>query len=170
MFCGPHDEGDRIPTRRIDHAVDLASRLEVSLFITGDAFGGAEVLRFQARAWAAGVHSTLTAYDPRRCTLADAQAVGRIIVDRQFLRLARVHLVTDWWHMERASTMLERELAAIVGRRILVVPESVMVGPVPDATVHQNERQGIDDYLAGVYGQRVVADPLRHRPFEAISL
>lgn len=164
MFCGPHDESEGIPTRRIDHAITIARSLEVPLFIAGDAFGGAEVQRFQARAWSMGVQTAIRAFDPRHCTLSDAQAVCRLLSEREFGRLTRVHLVTDWWHMERASVMLEGELESIVCRRILVVPESVMTGPVPNAVVHRNEQQGLEDYRAGVYGQRFVVDPLRHRP------
>lgn len=164
MFCGPHDEGDQPPTRRIDQAITIARDLEVPLFIAGDAFEGAEVQRFVVRAQNSGVQSAIQAFDPRHCTLSDAQVVGRVLVEREYSRLTRIHLVTDWWHMERAAAMLEGELATIVGRRILVVPESVMAGPAPDAMVHRNERQGLEDYRAGTYGQRFVADPLRHRP------
>lgn len=164
MFCGPHDEGDQTPTRRINHAINLAIRNELPLFIAGDAFGGKEIYRFRVRAWHAGVALVLPAFDPRHCTLSDAQAIASMILEHHLDSLARIHLVTDWWHMERASTMLERELERIVGRQILVVPESIMTGPVPDATVHDNERQGLDDYLAGRYGKRRVIDPFQHDP------
>ncbi|MBI5794567.1 YdcF family protein [Candidatus Uhrbacteria bacterium] len=164
MFCGPHDEGSQTPTRRIDHAINLAIQSGLPLFIAGDAFSGDEVRRFQVRAWNAGVHTALQAFDSRHCTLADAQAVGRVVLERHFDRLERLHLVTDWWHMERAVAMLAGELADILGRKILVMPESVFDGPQPSQLVHNNERQGLEDYLAGRYGDREVVDPLRHRP------
>ncbi|MCR4313897.1 MAG: YdcF family protein [Candidatus Uhrbacteria bacterium] len=164
MLCGPYDEGNHPPTRRIDRAIQIARQSNLLLFIAGDAFNGDEIRRFQDRALAAGVHSVLPAFDSRHCTLADAQAVGRVILEHRFDRLSRLHLVTDWWHMERASTMLERELERILDRKILVIPESVMDGHVPDTTVHDNERQGLADYLSGRYGRRQVIDPFRHRP------
>ena len=163
MFCGPHDEGDQPPTRRIDAGIYHALRLNAPLFIAGDAFEGAEVRRFYARARATGVITTIQAYDSRHCTLADAQAVGREILSRRLDRLERIHLVTDWWHMDRAMTMLEGELKKGTGRTIQVVPESVMNGPEPSQLVHRNERQGLADYRAGVYGARRILDPLRHR-------
>ena len=163
MFCGPHDEGDQPPTRRIDGAISLALQMGAPLFIAGDAFEGAEVRRFCARAWAAGVITTIQAYDSRHCTLADAQAVGREILLHRFDHLTRLYLVTDWWHMERAMAMLDGELQRIIGRVIHVIPESVMLGPVPDQLVHQNERQGLEDYRSGIYGTRRILDPLRHR-------
>lgn len=164
MFCGPHDEGDRTPTRRIDHAISLAMHQGLPLFVAGDAFHGEEVRYFQQRASNAGVATAIRAFDPRHCTLADAQAIGRIVLERHFDRLERLHLVTDWWHMERALIMLDLELKRILGRQIQVVPESIFTGPAPGPLVHQNERQGLDDYLAGRYGSRQVIDPLHHGP------
>ncbi|KKW33057.1 MAG: hypothetical protein UY76_C0010G0014 [Candidatus Uhrbacteria bacterium GW2011_GWA2_52_8d] len=164
MFCGPHDEGDQTPTRRIDQAIELAILKGLPLFVAGDAFNGDEVRRFQVRAWHAGVSVVIPAFDPRHCTLADAQAVAVKIVEHRLTRLSHVQLVTDWWHMNRALTMLERELARILDRTIRVQPISVLTGPTPSSLVHDNERQGLDDYLAGRYGQRQVIDPLRHRP------
>lgn len=163
MFCGPYDEGEQMPTRRIDHAIQIAKEEGLPLLIAGDAFDGKEVLRFQNRAWSAGVRSVLTAFDPRHCTTADAQAIGRVILKWHFDRIRLLHVVTDWWHMPRASAMLEGELRSI-GRPVQVVRESVFVGPHPDQLVHQNERQGLADYLAGRYGRRQILDPLRHRP------
>ena len=164
MFCGPHDEGDKTPTRRIDHAINLAIRDDLPLFVAGDAFGGEEVDYFQMRASHAGVTVVIPAFDPRRCTISDAQVVARQILEQRLERLAHIHLVTDWWHMDRALTMLECELARILGRRIHVQPASVLTGPTPSSLVYENERHGLADYLAGRYGQRRVIDPLRHRP------
>ncbi|MBI4256683.1 YdcF family protein [Candidatus Uhrbacteria bacterium] len=164
MLCGPHDEGDQPPTRRIDHAIGIVRDLELPLFIAGDAFEGDEIRRFHDRAWKAGVASVVPAFDSRHCTLSDAHAVSRQILERRFDRLNRIHLVTDWWHMERAARMFEDELTTIVGRTFRIVPESVVVGPNPEELVYRNERQGLADYLAGRYGQRPVIDPLRHRP------
>ncbi len=164
MFCGPHDEGDQTPTRRINHAIQIALTLDALLFIAGDACGGEEVRAFQIRAWSAGVHTAVAAYDARSCTLADAQAVGQSMRMRAHTEVARIHLVTDWWHMERAMSMLQGELECILDRRIQVIPESVFTGPTPSRAVHDNERQGIVDYRAGIYGSRRVIDPLPHRP------
>lgn len=164
MFCGPHDEGDRTPTRRIDHAINLARQFDAPLFIAGDAFGGAEVAGFQVRAWQAGVSQVLSAFDSRHCTLADAQSVAAKIVEYRLDRLVRLHLVTDWWHMERAKAMLEGECERMVGRRIHVTPSPVLTGPTPSPLVRQNEHQGLVDYLDGIYGSRKVVDPLWHRP------
>ena len=163
MFCGPHDEGDQTPTRRIDYAIQIALELDVPLFVAGDSFNGDEVRLFHDRASSAGVRSVIPAFDPRHCTLSDAQAVSRQILKLEFRRLERIYLATDWWHMQRAMTMFERELELALGRRIQVVPESVLSGPAPDDLVLSNERQGLEDYLAGRYGQRLVNDPLCHR-------
>ncbi|MBI4435693.1 YdcF family protein [Candidatus Uhrbacteria bacterium] len=164
MFCGPHDEGNKTPTRRIDHAIRLALREALPLFIAGDALGGEEVRRFQVRASNAGVETAVAAFDSRHCTLADAQVVAAKILELRLERLNHVHLVTDWWHMERASAMLAGELERILHRSILVQPASVFTGPKPSSLVHENERRGLEDYLAGVYGTRRVYDPLCHRP------
>ncbi|TAL50760.1 hypothetical protein EPN81_01850 [Patescibacteria group bacterium] len=166
MYCGPYDEGNQPPTRRIDHAIALSRRFDLPLFIAGDAFEGKEIDRFSVRAWEAGVASVIPAFDPRHCTLADAQAVAREILSRDLACLSHLHLVTDWWHMDRASTMLERELAQILGRIVRVQPSSVFSGPAPSRLVHENERQGLNDYLVGTYGQRQVVDPLIHRPVQ----
>lgn len=163
MFCGPHDEGDRVVTRRIDRAIEIARCGDLPLFIAGDACGGEEVRAFQLRAWNAGVPTAVAAFDARSCTLADAQAIAQIVRAHAYRELERLHLVTDWWHMERALAMLEGELARIVRRRVVVVPESVFTGPAPTRAVHDNERQGLVDYRAGIYGLRRVADPLCHR-------
>ncbi len=162
MLCGPHDEGDQTPVRRIDHAIQLALTLDVPLFVAGDAFSGEEICRFQTRAWHAGVETVIPAFDPRHCTLADVQAVAAKIVEHRLDRLSHLHLVTDWWHMDRALTMLDRELTSILNRTIAVQPSSVFTGPTPSSLVHENERQGLQDYLAGRYGQRRVIGPLRH--------
>ncbi len=163
VFCGPHDEGEQTPTRRIDHAIQLARERNFPLFIAGDAFGGEEVRCFQVRAWSAGVLTVISAFDSRHCTLSDAQAVAAEIIGRRLDHLNHVHLVTDWWHMERASVMLERELARILERAVRVQPASVFTGPAPSSLVHENERRGLADYRAGIYGTRRVNDPLRHR-------
>jgi hypothetical protein len=165
MFCGPHDEGECTPTRRIDQAIKVALRYELPLFVAGDAFGGKEVTWFQARALKAGVPVVECAYDVRCCTLADAQAVAqRLNASAKYHHVTELYLCTDWWHMERARTMLEKELITVTGVARRVIQVKVMSGPIPTETTLRNERQGIEDYLNGVYGERQVYDPLPHCP------
>lgn len=162
MFCGPHDEGDQTPTRRIDTAIQVALRRGLPLFVAGDAFGERELERFEARAYYHGVQSVFRAYDARRCTLSDAQAVAGAIVKHDLTDLRELFLATDWWHMDRARAMLDGETTGILGRRLDVIPVAVTTGPRPSTLTFENERQGLEDYLAGTYGQRKVVDPLRH--------
>jgi hypothetical protein len=167
IFCGPHDEGELVPTRRIDHAITTGLSRGLPLIIAGDAFHGQEVSRFQARAWHAGVEAAYGAYDQRHSTLSDAQAVATVIRQHftdPLARFCRVHLVTDWWHMRRARTMLVEELKGVLHHPIEVLATPVMIGPRPCEEVFVNEQQGLEDYLAGVYGQRRVIDPLCHSP------
>lgn len=167
MFCGPHDEGDQTPTRRIDHAISLAIRLEAPLFIAGDAFHGEEVERFCYRARYAGVMYVIGAYDSRherQCTLSDAKTVTSKIGERGFTRLSRLHLVTDCWHMKRAKQMLENELFIGLNKVFEVVAESVHTGPPPPAETIALEQQGLSHYQEGTYGSHSVDDPLPHNP------
>lgn len=159
MFCGPHDEGDRAPTRRIDHAIRLALTRNLPLIVAGDAFGGEEVRAFQTRAQEAGVRVVLTAFDVRRCTLSDAQATATRLRELGH-DLDRVHLVTDWWHMTRSWVMMRGE----VRTSILIVPAPVFKGPLPCFRTLWNELRGAWHYLSGTYGQHTVVDPLRHAP------
>jgi hypothetical protein len=162
MFCGPHDEGNQVPTRRIDQAINLALSTGSPLFIAGDRFNGDEITRFKLRARNQGVTTIVEAFDPRHCTLSDAQATAREILARGYHQLTSIHLVTDWWHMPRAAAMLRGELQSTLGRVLEVIESTVHNGPCPVDLVLSNEKQGLDDYRAGTYGQRFVIDPLPH--------
>ncbi|MCR4314326.1 MAG: YdcF family protein [Candidatus Uhrbacteria bacterium] len=159
MFCGPHDEGDRTPTRRIDHAIRIALAMDLPLIVAGDAFNREEVQAFQIRAQEAGVRVVLTAFDARRCTLSDAQATATRLRELGH-HVERLHLVTDWWHMGRSWVMMRGEARTSV----LIVPAPVFNGPLPCLRTLYNELRGAWHYLSGTYGQHVVVDPLRHAP------
>jgi len=161
MFCGPHDEGSRIPHRRINRAVEYALARGLPLVIAGDAFDGTEARYFKTLAKKRGVQMVLVAFDPqtRNCTLSDAQAT---IIQLQALGLdiSRVYLVTDWWHMLRSSVMMIGEIHTRHPARVVPVP--VFNGPFPCLRTLWNELRGSWHYLTGTYGQRTVNDPLRH--------
>lgn len=168
MFCGPHDEGDSVPTRRIDRAIELSLELCSPLLIAGDGNHGQDVQLFVQRAQASGVLYVRRFYDDQACTPADAKSVANeLIHNPPFMSVKDVHLVTDDWHMARATTILEGELKREMSHsQPTVHPVRVTTGPRPPEVVLLGERQGLEDYLAGRYGSRI-AHPPYGKPCEA---
>jgi len=164
MVCGPHDEGQEAPKRRIDRAIQIALEFKLPLFVAGDAFEGREIALFVQRAREAGVETVVSAYDPRSCTLSDVQAIAWALKALDLKGIDHIHLVTDWWHMNRAATMLEGEVGKHLGHEVVAFRRPIASGPRPPDAVFVNERQGLADYISGIYGERRVEDPLEHRP------
>lgn len=169
MFCGPHDEGEGAPTRRIDRAIGLALELCSPLIIAGDGNHSHDVRRFAWQAEQDGVHYVRALFDARCSTFSDAQSVmGDLLNNPPFMSVRQVHLVTDDWHMARASGILECELQRLLSRPILeVIRCHVTTGPRPPDDVLAGERQGLEDYLGGRYGSRV-AHPPYGKPCEEV--
>ena len=165
MFCGPHDDGDSAPTRRIDRAIELSLELCSPLLIAGDGNFAEDLQFFSARAEEAGVLYVRWFYERLASTRTDAQSiVNEIINNPPFIRVANIHLVTDDWHMARAAAMLEGEQRHLIARdhhaslpTVHRVP--VITGLRPPDVVLAGERQGLADYLAGRYGERKAHPP-----------
>ncbi|NQV89400.1 MAG: YdcF family protein, partial [Parcubacteria group bacterium] len=156
MFCGPHDEGDDAPTRRIDRAIELALHLGLPLMIAGDGNGGLDVAQFNDLAVASGVFYVIALYDSGASTLSDAMCVAQNIGrDPRLDCVSTIHLVTDDWHMDRSKAMLEGELSDASWKRQNppeVTPSCVTTGPQPARWVIDGERKGLKDYRSGRYG------------------
>lgn len=159
MFCGPHDEGNDVPRRRIDKAVQVALAHQVPLLIAGDANRGKDINAFVAIAKSQGVRHVVGLYDPAASTFSDAFCVARELKIRpEFGNVSRIYLVTDFWHMLRASIMLER-ICLDHALQVEIIHAPVTKGPVPPEVVLAGEQQGIEDFLAGRYGTRKAYDP-----------
>ncbi|MBI4437747.1 YdcF family protein [Candidatus Uhrbacteria bacterium] len=156
VFCGPHDEGEYVPMRRIDQAILLARNTRAPLLVAGDGNYGSDVQWFARRAGQSGIAYVRAFYDERASTLADAQRIAdELLVNPPLMSVVNVHLVTDDWHMNRATAILAGELArALRERKPRVTRIPVRNGPRPPAHILEGERQGLEDYLAGRYGQR----------------
>ncbi|MDG1949970.1 MAG: hypothetical protein P8J32_04085 [bacterium] len=166
MFCGPRDEGDgSTPSmRRITGAIDMALRLGTPLIIAGDSFGGYDVRFYAQAAEARGVEQVFGMFDPRITrpdTLSDARLIVRSVVAMGSIRL--VHVVTDDYHVARASAMF-------CGEYVRVTRDSIGVNLAPVSGFHitdvmrENEARGLAQYLKDPesYGtSRPTFDPLR---------
>lgn len=161
MFCGPHDEGNDAPTRRIDKAIEVALRLGLPLMIAGDGNVGKDVAQFSARARLAGIGVVVPLYDQDASTLSDALCVAEELRRNPELKFVQsLHLVTDVWHMERAHAMLVRELnGQFHADSPTVIKCGVDSGPEPAAWVLEGERKGLADYQSGLYGSSVAYAP-----------
>jgi hypothetical protein len=163
MFCGPHDEGDDAPTRRIDRAIELALQLGLPLMIAGDGNGGQDVAQFNDRAVARGVCYVIALYDQDASTWSDAMCVAQNIGRNPRLEcISTIHLVTDDWHMDRSKAMLEGELSGWIWSRQSppeVIPSCVTTGPHPARWVIDGERKGLEDYRSGCYGMKEAYAP-----------
>ena len=168
MFCGPHDEGDVVPLRRINRAIVLSRSTRVPLLIAGDGNHGRDVDWFARRASQAKIPYIRAFYNDRASTLSDAHSIiDELLVNPPLMSVTDVHLVTDDWHMARAAAILDGELhLALRERRLRVIRTPIQTGPRPPAHVLIGERQGLADYLAGSYGQRAVHPPYG-KPCEA---
>jgi len=159
MFCGPHDEGNVVPRRRIDKAVEAALEHQVPLLIAGDGNNHRDVTAFMEIARFRGVRHVIGLYDPEANTLSDAVCVAKQVNDNpEFARVRRIYLVTDFWHMPRAKMMLET-VCIEYALQLDVISSPVTSGPMPPEAVLLGERQGIEDFLAGRYGLRKAHDP-----------
>ena len=159
LFCGPHDEGNDVPRRRIDKAVQVALLHQITLLIAGDANHGKDIDVFVRIAKSQVVSRVVGLYDPAASTFSDAFCVVRILrTQPEFEHVSRIYLVTDFWHMLRAALILER-VCLDHGLQIEIIHAPVTNGPVPPEIVLAGEQQGIEDFLAGRYGARKAYDP-----------
>ena len=150
IFCGPHENGV-VSFRRIDVAIQVALRIQVPLVIAGDGNFGRDLDVFAKRAHLAGVTIVKTFYDARANTLADAQMVcEHLSTSAEFYDVRTIHLVTDFWHMPRATLIL---ISQMTTRLFELVCVPVMT-PVPSLDVLLAEQRGIQDLFSGQYGIR----------------
>ena len=160
MFCGPHDNDGMVSFRRVDHAITVANRESSPLLLAGDARRGYDLVLFRIRAIEGGVRDVQNLYHPKANTLSDAGSLARQLLTPRFQQVVEILLVTDSWHMARASCMLAGELARICqGRTFTLVSKDVTIGPTPPEHVLDGELRGKEDYLRGAYGQRAVVQP-----------
>lgn len=159
-LCGPHDDQthkDGISFRRINRAIEVSLLHKLPIVIAGDANNGADLQMYENEACCRGVSKCIRLYDARANTLADVQSVVRALkTDPEFCDGVLVHLVTDNWHMLRASTMLKIEA---LRRRLDLRIECVEVvqESLPPTRVLEAERLGTLDYLEDHYGNRAPA-------------
>lgn len=159
VFCGPRDELEGQPSmRRAAFGIALAKRLGARFIVAGDGVRGEDVRHFANAAREAELAHVIGAYDsdiPRPNTLTDA----RLILGHASLFCPDpvIHVVTDWWHLNRALTMTRGEAtgeifdrAYCAGARILPAP--VVGGPLPTQGDLAREARGLQAYLAGEYG------------------
>ncbi|GEM_PF-1579121 len=171
MICGPHHQkedgsrdgytcsGTHDGTRcfsRVDAAVAEALRRKAPLVICGDANEGRDVRAFHTRADAWGVASITQLIHPDgpSDTHRDLQmAVQLLLRDPEFAQVTRFVLVTDHWHMPRASMMAVDLIANVyvpAGRMLQFVPSGVHCWE-PPLDVLERERDGCADFAAGDY-------------------
>ena len=153
MFCGPHDNQGRVSFRRIDTAIGLARRktkTQLPLIICGDGNDGEDCMVFLGRAQSADLNHVIARHCALANTLSNAESLSLVLLnDRAFKRVEAIHLVTDLWHMRRASLFLRSVLHDILPRRVFLVRECHVGGEAPPPSVLDREEQGIQDFLAG---------------------
>lgn len=153
MFCGPHENG-QISYRRIDAAIDAALRLNLPLVLAGDGNFGHDIKMFAERAHNMGVHPIESLYDQQATTLSDARLLCQFLRDNEaFQRVEKIHLVTDYWHMPRASLMLATLLLLHRTSHAFCISFISVQTPRPSELVLHYERKGIHDFVNGRYGK-----------------
>lgn len=151
IFCGPHEKG-RVSFRRIDAAINAALEFGLPLLIAGDGNKGLDVVAFEMRARERGVSVVVPLYDAQANTLTDARLVCEFLRQRTGYEMVQtVHLVTDYWHMPRASLMLSMLLREQSVDRCVVLNCVHVQTPPPSQSVLDAERQGIEDFMQGRY-------------------
>lgn len=171
MFCGPREgeDGSCVSMSRIDVAIKLSLELGAPLLIAGDGHLGADTAVFAERARVRGVTMVLDLYSGRYLrpnTLSDAIEIAECVLTHpDLVEIRAVHVVTDAYHVTRASTFLVGELERLcAGQRS--APGVMMrgfEGAVVSPDVLANEARGVQQYLGNreSYGStRPVIDPL----------
>lgn len=172
VLCGPHDEGEKAPTRRIDRGIRDAIEYDAPLLIAGDSNKGKDVEYFFMLALEKGVKEVIPLFDARvrPSTIEDIRhAISYMNAHpERFLDRTKIVLVTDVWHMERAKVLLvgEARKLSILCQKLEIVSALVMNGPLPPEWVLIGEKKGIQDYFDGKYGASHVA----HRPYGKPSM
>lgn len=160
---------------RIDFAITVAREHFAPLIVCGDANEGRDVRAFCERARCAGVATVCQAVwtGGASNTYRDLEMAVRMLVnDPEFGGTEAFRLVTDPWHMPRAEAMAQRlirEVCAEANRPAFFLRTSE-VSPYwnPPAWRILNERQGLDDFLAGRYDPSRRLDPLG-KPAHAVE-
>lgn len=151
MLCGPHEDG-RPSQRRIYRAIDYALIKDLPLLIVGDGNHGKDVDSFAQHARGRRVNPVFTCYDAGANTLTDVRLIVETLNGDHFANVETVHLVTDVWHMARASLFLATTLArALPHRDIAIYPVTVHT-PDPPREILFAEARGIRHFLEGNYG------------------
>lgn len=124
MFCGPFYGHRPFHYGRIDRAIALANAFRCPLVICGDGTGGRELDEFQARSRDAGVPITVARYNGKRNTHGDAISAAAVVA-AEFPRTETAYLVTDWYHVPRATIRLAHRLRRRGFSHVTVMPSPV---------------------------------------------
>lgn len=181
VFCGPHDEGQKVPTRRIDRGIQEALEHKVPLLIAGDGNHGRDVKYFQRRAYQCGVKRVFPLYSKRHVrlkkgpsTIWDAwHAISCLDANPKLLEgKMKIVIVTDDWHMERTVLMFRGECMTNSKhcKDLMVIHALVLSGPQPPLVVFLGEEHGKADYTAGHYHPSRAAHPPYGKPAMEIQL
>ncbi len=152
MLCGPHENGE-VCNRRIDEAIYLAMSEGIPLIIAGDGNFGEDIKYFTDRARMDGIHHTVGLYNQRANTLSDSTMVAEVLSKHgEFTDVSTIHLVTDWWHMPRASLFFTSAMQLKKPGFVFDLKLVNVSAPKPPKWVIDSEYNGVQDFLRGKYG------------------
>jgi hypothetical protein len=144
LFCGPRTKSGHPSTLRITRAIDVARSERARLLIVGDAHDGADVNLFVSMAKEHGVERVIPVRVPsdRACTEQNAREIALLLQTPEYLSVNTVCLVTDHWHMQRASLHLED---ALTRARATRAPDIIAINVTSaielDESVFERERE-----------------------------
>lgn len=112
LFCGPRTNSGHPSTLRITRAIEVARSERARLLIVGDAHDGADVDLFVSMAKEHGVErvSPVRVETHLANTEMNAKQVALALKDTAYRSVNTVYLVTDHWHMQRATLHLQDAL------------------------------------------------------------
>jgi hypothetical protein len=112
LFCGPRTKSGHPSTLRITRAIDVARSERVRLLIVGDAHDGADVDLFVSMAKEHGVErvTPVRVESHLANTEMNANQVALELKYAGYRSVNTVYLVTDHWHMQRATLHLQDAL------------------------------------------------------------
>lgn len=152
MLCGPHENGS-VCNRRIDEAIYIASSKDIPLIIAGDGNYGNDIAHFTDRANLDGVHKTIGLYSERASTFSDSMMVADVLSKYdEFVDVNTIYLVTDWWHMPRASLFFTSAMQLKKPGFVFDLKLVNVSTPRPPEWVIEAEHNGVKDFLRGEYG------------------
>lgn len=159
LFCGPRTDSGHPSTLRITRAIEVARSERARLLIVGDAHNGSDLDLFVSMAKEHGVDRVIPVRVPteQANTKRNAQQIvvelsRNVGVDGVlkpvYFSLNAIYLVTDHWHMRRASLHLADELKLVRGVNIPeIIPMNVTSAMEIDEAVLEREQVLIEEFL-----------------------